>query len=273
MSYAQDTLIYQGFLVIQDTGTMYPYKLKISQKKSNIEGFSITNENLNNETTNKIIGSYIKKDKILELQEQHIVETNSTVSLNNFCFLQLNLKMKKKELKGSFVGYFNDSTICSTGDVLLLEDRVIQKKIKKLEKVIPKEELKKIQDEINKHVVDKNEPNQVVDITEPLSNNDIFSVSFSDPFTFSVWDSQTEDGDMIKVLVDDRVLLDDFVITNTKHVIKFYDYKKTSYFKIIAKNIGSRPPNSVNIELKSNKKEIQLQTKLDSSEFVYIKIN
>ena len=36
---------------------------------SNIEGFSITNENLNNETTNKIIGSYVKKDKILELKE------------------------------------------------------------------------------------------------------------------------------------------------------------------------------------------------------------
>ena len=67
MSYAQDTLIYQGFLVTHDTGILYPYKLKISQKNSNIEGFSITNANLNNETTNKIIGSYVKKDKILDI--------------------------------------------------------------------------------------------------------------------------------------------------------------------------------------------------------------
>ena len=134
MSFGQDTLIYKGFLIIDSSGEMYPYELQFFQNEEVIRGISITNQGHKDETKNQIKGLYYAKRKSLSIQEMSIVETNSTEELDVFCYLELDLIKTKKKLKGTFMGYFNDSVVCAQGEVFLIEDKILKKKLKKLNK-------------------------------------------------------------------------------------------------------------------------------------------
>ena len=266
-AHGQDTIVYKGFLIINNDSEVYPYTLKYSTDDKNVSGFSITNENLIDETKNLIQGFYDKKTKSMLIEELAIVNTNSSESLDNFCFLKLELMKKKNALKGNFTGYFKDSTICAEGEVLLMKEKVLNRKLKKLNNKLAKLDTAKIKAEISKsHLNNKVNPLK-------MTHQDIYSMSMEGPFVLSIWDEKKEDGDMISVLVNGVIILDNFVIKNEKHNIKFEKLNKRTSIKIIAKNTGDQPPNSINISLVSSKKNITLKGKLNKSEHLFIELN
>ena len=272
-SYGQDTLVYKGFVVVNSSGAIYPYELQFAHNDKEIDGFSITNQGFQDETKNRIQGLYYSNKKSLIVQEMSIVETNSIEELDMFCYLQLDLIKNNKKLNGTFIGYFNDSIVCAQGEVFLMEDKILKKKLKKLNKKLSKTdtlELKKIikNPEILKEKININS----ID-TLTMTNEDTCSISISSPFVFSIWDDKKEDGDIVKILVNNEVILDDFMLKNKKHNITFDDSTQKTSIQIIAKNVGDRPPNTVTIEINADNQVIPLKGKLKKNEYIQIEIN
>jgi len=272
-SFGQDTVIYKGFVSVNSSAAVYPYTLKLYQIDYKVKGISITNEGLKDETINKIEGFYNSKNKSMIIEEKAITQTNSVENLDSFCFLTLDLVKKKKNLKGDFVGYFNDSTICSEGKVLLMEDKIMRKKIKRLNKKLSKIDTVKFKKMVkNPGFLKKNMNFKEINLLK-MTHQDSCYISVSEAFIFSVWDEKKEDGDIIKVIVNNEVVLDNFVIKNQKHKINFKKPNQTTKIKVIAKNIGDHPPNTVTMEIKSNNEDFLLKAKLNPSEYVYIEVN
>ena len=272
-SYGQDTIVYKGFIIINNDSGVYPYTLKYVNENNDISGVSVTNENLIDNTTNIIKGFYNKKTKSMLLEEQAIINTNSSESLDRFCFLKLELIKKKNALKGDFTGYFNDSTICAEGEVFLVKEKVLNRKLKKLNNKILKLDTDTLKAEISKANLENKFSDKKPVNPLKMTHQDAYAIHIEDSFVLSLWDEKKEDGDMISVLVNDSIILDNFVIKNIKHKIKFEKIKTPTSIKIIAKNTGDQPPNSINMQLVSLKRNVTLKGKLNKSEHLYIEVN
>tara|TARA_S200000501_G_C20783206_1_gene726009 strand:- start:44 stop:910 length:867 start_codon:yes stop_codon:yes gene_type:complete len=271
--YGQDTIVYKGFVIVNSSGATYPYELQFAQNDKEIEGFSITNQGFQDETKNRIKGLYYGNKKSLNIQEMSIIETNSIEELDAFCYLQLDLIKNNKKLNGTFIGYFNDSIVCAQGEVFLMEDKILKKKLKKLNKKLSKidtVELKKIIE--NPDIFKKKINMNPIDSLNMI-HKDTCSISVTSPFVFSIWDDKKEDGDLVKILVNNEVILDDFMLKNEKHNINFDDNTEKTSIQIIAKNVGDTPPNTVTIEIHSNNQVIPLKGKLKKNEYIQIEIN
>ena len=75
---AQKNFNYTGFIVLDSSGSVYPYTLTFKENKHLIEGFSVTNANFPDETRNKISGFSDKKNKKIDIKELLILETSTT---------------------------------------------------------------------------------------------------------------------------------------------------------------------------------------------------
>ena len=56
------------------------FSLELTEKDGNVFGYSITNQNTEDETKSEVQGLYFKKDKTFQLQETQIITTKSEVS-------------------------------------------------------------------------------------------------------------------------------------------------------------------------------------------------
>ncbi|MDA9325488.1 hypothetical protein N9Q36_02090, partial [Flavobacteriales bacterium] len=95
---------YSGTLLIKNSPPI-GFTLELSEKNGNVSGYSITNQNTVDETKSEVQGIYFKKDKTFQLHETQILITKSESPINSFCYIRMNLQIKKtlnkKRLEGS----------------------------------------------------------------------------------------------------------------------------------------------------------------------------
>tara|TARA_B100001758_G_C18413724_1_gene617781 strand:+ start:3509 stop:4345 length:837 start_codon:yes stop_codon:yes gene_type:complete len=258
----QNQLNYLGTLILSDN-TPVSFKLNLIEKEGMVTGFSITNIGTKDETKSEVSGLYFKSDRSFQLQETQIISTSSEAPLNTFCYINMNLstkgKLGRKRLEGSFTGNFLDSTECARGDILMMEEEKIKKKIKKIKKKI---ENKYVENEI-----------ELVQQTKILKDGDDFTIKWeSNNISLFIWDANKEDGDKVEVRINNKIILNDFETKNKRKKIKLKLKKGENIIEIKATNLGSSPPNTSRIELVDKKIKYPIMTQLKLGESAIIKI-
>ena len=77
---------------------------------------------------------------------------------------------------------------------------------------------------------------------------------------------ENEDGDKINLYQDDRIILSDYTILNTKKRIPLFLSKGNHIFKIEALNQGDKGLNTVTIKIVDGERTFDLKTSLKSNE-------
>ena len=186
---SQNKFSYLGTIILNDNTPM-SFQLNLMEKDGIVNGYSITNIGIKDETKSEITGLYFKSDRSFQLQETQILQTNSEAPLNTFCYLNMNLSFKgifnKKQLEGTFTGNFLDSTECARGKIIMMEEEKLKTKIKRAKKII-KKKYKQEFDSTN-----------IIQQTRILKEGDNFSIKWeSKKVILYIWDANKEDGDKI----------------------------------------------------------------------------
>ena len=246
---AQESFQYDGVITTDDL--ILTYYIEFELNNNNLEGYSITEKNKENETKNKIKGFYRKKEKVFEIQEETLLETKSSEDIANFCYLELILNKRNKNLlDGTFVGRFLSDSICATGNVTLIQKKKLEKIKKRVQKKIITEEEVAL------------EVNDTILINTP--NKDII---------INLWDSKKIDGDAISLLINNHPVLEEYIVSDLKKTIPITLEKGINYIQILATSIGKKKPNTIGIELITESTVFPFTTKLDLQESSIIRVN
>lgn len=237
------------------------FSLDLKEKDGSVNGFSLTNIGTTDETKSEITGLYFKKDKSFQLAESQIISTKSESDINSFCFINMNLRLKgilNKRLEGEFTGYFLNGDECAKGTVLLLPKEKLEKKVKKMKKKIEKKQNKEIGEFLT---------------TTQLKDGDRFSINWESKYLiFFIWDSNEEDGDQIKLTINNKVILEKFKTKKKRQKIKYKLKKGINTIEITALNLGSSPPNTSKIEIVDKNIKYPIITQLTLDKKVVIEL-
>ena len=250
-----DSLNYIGILTTNNQ--IINFNIVFVEENGIISGYSITNKGLKDETKSIISGVYYRKNKTYQIQETKILYTKSEEDLNSFCYINMNLKTKgrfgKKRLEGEFEGNFLDSTQCASGKIAMVEKKKIEKKVKKINKIIGKN---------NKEF----ETQIITDTTNTTINwkNNIIELL--------IWDFGYEDGDRIEIKINNEIILNNYETKKKKKKIRYYLKDGENIIKIKALNLGNNPPNTSKIELLDIKRRYPLISHLHKGKTTIIKI-
>lgn len=88
-----------------------------------------------------------------------------------------------------------------------------------------------------------------------------------------VWDSKIADQDKIDIYVDDKLFKEDMLITEKKILLEIPLTNKKTVVKILAKDEGQSPPNTVTAIMIDDDKITPVTTKLKKGQFVLITLN
>ena len=259
---------YSGTLLIKNSPPI-GFTLELSEKNGNVSGYSITNQNTVDETKSEVQGIYFKKDKTFQLHETQILITKSESPINSFCYIRMNLQIKKtlnkKRLEGNFIGNFLDSIKCAEGKIILMEKSYIDKKIKRIQKKIAK---------YKEREIEKKQDTTYIKKTQIIKEGDDLNINWISKFlTLKVWDSNQEDGDKINLTINGSLILNDYETKNRPKKIKYKLLKGSNIIKIKATSSGLSPPNTSRIELIDKNKKYPILIQLDINKSAIIKIN
>ena len=251
---------YLGNLVLPNN-TPISFSIHFNEENGIVNGYSLTNIGNPDETKSDISGMYFKKDKSFQLQETQILSTSSEADLSTFCFIHANLSFKgglgNKRLEGEFVGLFANNDTCASGKILLMEKEKLEKEIKKVKKKIEKLEEKR----------------PTVLQTKQLKDGEDFVVKWeNDNLKLFIWDANEEDGDRIRLKINDEIILYDYTTKRKRKKIKYKLKEGENIIEIKAISLGTSPPNTSRIELVDSKTKYPVITQLTLDKSVIITI-
>ena len=90
-----NTQKYLGTIILENNAPM-SFSLDLIEKNGIVSGYSLTNLGTKDETKSEIQGVYFKEDKSFQLHETQIIYTKSEAPINSFCYIRMNLKLKKE---------------------------------------------------------------------------------------------------------------------------------------------------------------------------------
>ncbi|PID67727.1 MAG: hypothetical protein CR968_05165 [Flavobacteriia bacterium] len=267
--FAQEDFKYNliGVLLLENN-VSYAYRLSFNINNKKISGVSYTDLGGKDETKSRIKGSFNPNDKSFSFKEYAIDYTKSEIKdFSSFCYLSASGKFKvnnkRRMLKGDLYGIYKGKDTCAKGDIILLSDVFVNKKINKIYKKVSKK--KKLADTI-KEVFN---PDKFKDMSKASILNAGETINYAsenDYIYLFVWDRQKEDGDNVTVFVNDKIVVDNLSITNDKYRLKIDLKKGKNEIKIRANNEGELPPNTADIRVDVLNNRHHLSTKLNVNE-------
>lgn len=270
--FAQDASEYLGFIKLNDT-SLISYRINFVETNSDILGYSITDMGGAHETKSIIKGYYNKKNKTVTFKEEGIVYTKSSITTDNFCFVNFNGKIKKSgnntNIEGVFKGLYDDDKECVSGEIQLTNFNKIFKKAERIDKKIGKSKLIKNKVKGNINLVKSLDSLKLNFIHK---GEELSFFSKDEKVKFVIHDAGKEDGDKINLIVDGTFILKDYVVSQEKKIIEILLKKAKTKIKFEALNVGSISPNTVHLEIIDSKYNIQTLTNLDKGESAYITI-
>lgn len=256
--YCQDGNNYEfiGMLKLSDSGII-PYKLTFKKYlETKIEGFSITDFYGSNKTKSKIEGFFSKQQNNITFTEIENISTISNANPKDFCYIHVkNASIKRKNgktiMEGAFYGKFNNDSNCAKGTIYLVGTDVIDK-IKKHDSVLNKTNVVNLLNKTNQ--------------TFLTSDNQLNINWQSQKLIIELWDAATFDNDVITLTVDEKPILENYIIEHEKKIITLPFATDLCTIKIYAVSEGKNPPNTVNLILKDNDVTHAIVTKLKKGE-------
>jgi hypothetical protein len=273
-SYSQDRYEYFGALKLNGNDkTIITYRLVFTEADGKINGYSITDLNGTNETKNSIIGTYNNKTKELVFKEDDILYTKSKFTEESFCFVNFSGKVKlsgeNTKIEGNFKGLFNNKTKCIDGILQLVGSAKIYKTLNKLNNKIQKS---KQVDEVTKQKVN---PLKILDsmkVNNMIKDQNLNVFFKSTQAQIEIWDDKTEDGDIVNLYQNDKLILEHYMIISQKKRIKINLDSEKTIFRIEAISEGDIKFNTAMIQLIDQDRIFELSTYLKKGEKTEITI-
>lgn len=268
-SFAQGNYEFFGAIKLNGNDkTLITYRIVFEENNGKIVGYSITDLDGSHETKNTIEGTYDKKQKILTFQEKDILYTKSKFAQSSFCFVNFTGKVKlvdnNSKIDGNFKGLYKNKTKCIDGVINLVGSSKIYNLASKVNKKIQKS--KKIDDQIKI----KSNPLAILDSLKinKLSKDQNLNVFWeSKRIKIEIFDAGKEDGDIINIYHNGKVILENYKVKNEKKIISIpLDLSVENEFKIFAINEGSILPNTAKIILIDEKRTFELLTSFKKNE-------
>lgn len=272
--YSQEKYEYFGTVKLNGNNkTVISYRLVFVENKGIVKGYSVTDLGGNNETKNAVSGSYNKKTKELNFKEESILYTKSTFTEDMFCFIHFSGKVKLVEnnskLEGDFKGLYKNKKKCIDGTLMLIGSVKLYKLLDKMNNVIQKS--KRVDPVIKEKVNPKN-------ILDSLKVNNLLKDQNLNVFTkfndlqLEIWDAKQEDGDIINLYNNDKLILSNYEIVNKKKKIIVNLDNGNNVFKIVAVSEGELKPNTAMIQLSDKDRTFELMSNLKKGESASITI-
>lgn len=248
------------------------YRLDFTEKEGKITGTSTTDLTGKHETKNVISGTYNNKTMVFSFVEKEMIYTKSPVNKNDFCFVhytsKIGLTSKNAQLEGKFKGYYKNNQPCIDGTLKLIGSSAIDKLLSLAEKKIEKSK------ELDAETKKEFNPKVLFDSlqTQQLTTGENLNIFFeSDKVTFTIWDKNKEDGDIITLKHNEIPILANFSVKNKSHQINITLLPEENVFSIEALNEGSVTPNTAMIVLEGDRK-IEFQSNLKQGEKATVRI-
>ena len=259
-SFSQDNFDYLGVIKLSgNENAIITYRILFKLEKNVIKGYSITDLGGANETKNSISGNYNQSTKVLSFKENDILYTKSKFSEKSFCFVnfsgKLKLNDKNSKLTGDFKGMYKNNTNCIDGTLTLIGATKINKVLNRYKDKIQKS--KKIDEKIKEKV----NPVNILDslkVNNLLKNQNLNVFINSETVVLEIWDPKSEDGDIVDLFVNDKLILKNYVILNQKKRISIKLDQPNNVFKINAINEGERLWNTAEIQIIDGERTFQL---------------
>lgn len=266
---------YEFFGAIKLNGsdkTLISYRIVFEERNGVINGYSVTDLDGIHETKNTISGTYDRKTRLLTFQEKDILYTKSKFSQSSFCFVNFSGKVKLVEnttkIEGGFKGLYKNKAKCIDGTITLVGSNKIYKLAEKVNKKIQKS------NKIDKQVKEKNNPIALLDSLKinKLSKDQNLSVFWESKLVkIEIFDSGREDGDVINLYHNNKLILENFKVKHDKKIISVaIDLSIANEFKILAINEGDLSPNTAKIILYDSNRTFELFTSFKKNESAFI---
>jgi len=273
--FAQENYEYLGAIKLNGNDkTVISYRLVFTENNGLIKGYSVTDLAGDNETKNIITGTYNRKTKELNFREETILYTKSEFSQDMFCFVNFSGKIKLVEsntkLEGNFKGLYKNNKKCIDGTLALIGSNKLYKLLNKINSKIQKSNKveEKVKQKVNPiHILDSLKVNNLV------RGQNLHVFTKYDSMTLEVWDSKDEDGDVINLYNNDKLILDNYKILNKKKKINISLEKGQNIFTIEAIDEGEMKPNTAMFQIIDQDRTFELMSNLKKGEKASITIN
>lgn len=273
-AYSQSNYEFYGAVKLNGNDkTIITYRLVFTENNGKINGYSVTDLDGIHETKNVISGFYDKKSKLFSFKENDILYTKSKFNESSFCFINFSGKVKlvdnRSSLEGSFKGFYKNNLKCIDGTIALVGSQKINDLINKVNNKIKKSK------KVDQKTKDRFNPIKIMDSLKinKLTKDQNLNVFWdSNSVTLNLWDNGQEDGDIVNLYQNNKLILAEYKITNAKKTISVLLNSKNDTFKIVAINEGKIKPNTSKIEIVDKNRNFELLAILNTNEEATITI-
>jgi hypothetical protein len=257
------------------TREIITFKLQYQVLQNNqIEGTSLTDIFGKDRTLCKIKGNINSEGNKISFTETGNVSTKSDADINTFCFLNVkNASIKtikgKAILQGNFTGTYEDGKKCASGQIYLISSDYIEQLANKYlnkEHIKNADTLQKLQD-LNADLQEKTNKTY-------LHSNDVLRLNWtSSEIILELSDSRKADGDELAIYINNKKVLDRFVISNEKKTIVVPFTETKGNIRIEALNEGTLKSCTASITLRDNENNTHIVTIMNKGSNVVILLN
>ncbi len=253
--YGQETTNFEfiGTLQMPD-GIVITYKLNFKEiPEGKIEGISITDFYGENNTKSTIIGTYNRKENKISFRETENISTKSSSDVSEFCFIHVkDAKIKtvkgKSIIQGNFKGEYRNGSSCVDGYLYLIGTDFLEQ----LSKEVLNSTHFKNEDSLN---LAKQKYTDLIKKTgeNRLQKNEILNLNWtSEEIILEIWDPMKVDHDEISIFINEKKVLENFVIKQEKKIVVIPFKEDVCIIKMVAISEGDEPPNTANIILRDD---------------------
>ena len=263
---AQDDYSYVGAIKLNDS-SLISYRLDFIEKDGLITGYSTTDIGRAHETKSYISGFFDDEANSLNFYESGILYTKSKITQDDFCFVHFDGRLRNmnenQRIEGEFQGLYSDGKECIKGEIALSNFKKVLKRTRKMDRKIDRSVF------VSK---EKKEKINLVKLMDSLSLNiikkdEVLSVfSSSETVQLTLFDAGQEDGDVVTILVNGRIILKDYEVTIKKETLSVALDSPKTVLKVIAVNNGSIGGNTVKIDISDGINTIETLTNLQAKE-------
>ena len=290
------------------TQEIISFKLKFKALPNGlIEGTSLTDIFGSDQTATKIKGNIDWKKQQLSFYETENISTKSVAENSSFCYLhvsnaQIKMLKGKMVIQGNFKGKYSNGASCTNGKLYLIGSDYINELIKKQHAMSKEDSSKKAlqqqTDLVTKgddftelaqkqlesnYLKDEDSLNKIpqknIDKTSKLADNLLRSYEElaiewkSTEIIIEVWDSRQQDGDEIAIYVDEKKVIDRFVIKKEKQTLVIpFPNKTEAIIKIYGLSEGKYRPCTANLTMRDNENVTDVVAIMKKGENVIVKL-
>lgn len=260
-----------------ESGDFINYQLDFEFFGNIIQGRAIVDSGGPDETLYYLRGFYNAEASLLQFSSSYRVWTKSNVPQKDYCVLNFagvikNLKTVKA-FSGAYTSNRKNREHCAKG--LLILSRVFKQDEIELEDEIEvetktstkTEETKNTNPSIAETVPKLNNTTQPILRSTPIRKDENLNVFVKQKkVTLLIYDAGKVDDDRVSITVNGELVLEDYSIEREKKELEIVLQEGKSVIEVTALNEGTKPPNTVKVEIKDGSRKISTRTSLKKGE-------